>query len=239
MTTQKLFKRRVRERMTKTRERYAAARSHVAAKRDETEAADAANAGNEPAQIDLGPALELASDDKIVAATGRGWTTWFALLDRWGGRERQRTDIVAYLKNDLGSPPWWTQAIATGYQRTRGTRAKHQQADGFTIYASKTIRVPVDTLFEAFVDDESRRRWLTDGAMSNRSSQRGKVARFDWAGDGSRVMVTFDAKGADRSTAYVAHERLPDAAAGEAAKVAWKARLGVLATHLAPGVTGG
>ena len=232
MTTQKLFKRRVRERMSKTGERYAAARSHVAAKRDEAEAADPAS---DAAQIDLGPALELASDEKIVAATGRGWANWFALLDRWGGRDRLRTDIVAYLKNDLGSPPWWTQAIATGYQRTRGTRAKHQQADGFTIYASKTIAAPVDVLFHAFVDDATRGRWLTDGAMSNRSSQRGKVARFDWAGGGSRVMVTFDAKGAEKSTAYVAHERLATAADGDAAKAAWKARLATLAEVLKAG----
>jgi hypothetical protein len=30
-------------------------------------------------------------------------------------------------------------------------RLKHQQADGFTIYASKTIAVPVDVVFDAFV----------------------------------------------------------------------------------------
>ena len=222
MTTQKLFKQLVRERMTKTGERYAAARSHVAVKRDEVEAS----------KIDLGPALELASDDRIIAATGRSWTTWFAILDRSGGRKRTRTETVAFLKNDLGSPPWWTQAIATGYERTRGLRAKHQQVDGFTIYASRTVGVPLETLFAAFVEDAARTRWLTDGAMSTRSARPGKVARFDWADGAGRVEVTFEAKGPDRSTAHVTHSRLPDPAAGEAAKVAWKARLAALATFV-------
>ena len=37
-----------------------------------------------------------------------------------------------------------------------------------------------------------------------RRSQPGKVARFDWAGGESRVMVTFEGKGPGRATAHVA-----------------------------------
>ena len=113
-------------------------------------------------------------------------------------------------------------------------RKKHQQADGFTVYASKTFAVPLDVLFEAFVDERTRARWLNDGAMSvrTRGTQSGKVARFDWAGDDTRVMVTFEGKGPGRATAHVAHERLPDAAAGEAAKAAWRARLASLKSSL-------
>jgi uncharacterized protein YndB with AHSA1/START domain len=111
-------------------------------------------------------------------------------------------------------------------------RKKHQQADGFTVYASRTVGVPLDVLFDAFVDDAKRAAWLEDGAMSVRGAQPGKVARFDWAGDESRVMVTFEGKGPERATAHVAHERLPDAASGEAAKSAWRARLAALKSSL-------
>jgi hypothetical protein len=45
-------------------------------------------------------------------------------------------------------------------------------------------------------------------------------------------MVTFEGKGPGRATAHVAHERLPDAAAGEAAKTAWRARLAALKSSL-------
>ena len=224
MTTQKLFKRRVRERMSKTGERYAAARRQVGRQRPSVE-------GDPP---DVASAMELASDAKLHEATGRYWLEWIAVLDAWGATGHKHGEIVEFLSREHAVPPWWRQAVTNGYERARGMRKKHQQADGFTVYASKTFSVPLDVLFDAFVDDGTRTGWLKDGAMSvrPRGTQPGKVARFDWAGDESRVMVTFEGKGFDRATAHVAHERLPNAAAGEAAKVAWRARLGALKATL-------
>ena len=222
MTTQKLFKRRVRARMANTGERYTAARRQVAPVREQLET-DRAR---------LASARELASDEKLTEATGKDWQAWIAILDGWGAREHRHAEIVAYLRSDHAVPAWWTQTITNGYERARGLRAKHQQADGFTIYASKTIAVPLDTLFDAFVDEPSRARWLADGQMSLRSSQRGKVARFDWANGRTRILVTFEAKGPAKATAHVSHERLPDADAAEAAKAAWKKRLAALQGYL-------
>jgi uncharacterized protein YndB with AHSA1/START domain len=111
-------------------------------------------------------------------------------------------------------------------------RIKHQQATGFTVYASRTVGVPLETLFRAFVDDATRAAWLRDGTMSPRSSQPEKVARFDWADGASRILVTFEEKGPSRSTAHVAHERLSNATEAEAAKAAWKQRLAALKDFL-------
>jgi hypothetical protein len=224
MTTQKLFKRRVRERMAKTGERYAVARLQVGRGRTQPEA--------DPP--DVASAMELASDAKLHEATGRYWLEWIAILDEWGATAHKHGEIVDFLSREHAVPPWWRQAVTNGYERARGMRKKHQQADGFTVYASKTFGVPLDVLFDAFVDDRTRAGWLKDGSMSVRArgTQPGKVARFDWAGDDSRVMVTFEAKGQGRATAHVAHERLPDAAAGEAAKAAWRARLAALQSSL-------
>ncbi len=222
MTTQKLFKRRVRERMAKTGERYAAARRQLVQARDRVEA--------DPP--DVASAMEIASDAKLHEATGRYWLEWIAILDAWDGRGHKHGEIVEYLSREHSVPPWWRQAVTNGYERATGMRKKHQQADGFTVYASKTVGVPLEVLFDAFVDDAKRAAWLEDGAMSVRGAQPGKVARFDWAGDESRVMVTFEGKGPGRATAHVAHERLPDAASGEAAKSAWRARLAALKSSL-------
>ena len=222
MTTQKLFKRRVRQRMSKTGERYAAARLQVGRQRHRAEA--------EPP--DVASAMELASDARLHEATGRYWLDWIAVLDEWGATAHKHGEIVEFLNREHGVPPWWRQAVTNGYERARGMRKKHQQADGFTVYASKTVGVPLDVLFDAFVDDRTRAAWLVDGDMSVRGSQPGKVARFDWAGDASRVMVTFEGKGPGRATAHVAHERLPDAAAGEVAKLAWRGRLAALKSSL-------
>jgi hypothetical protein len=222
MTTQKLFKRRVRERMTKTGESYAAARRNVARTRDRVEMA----------KTDLAGALELASDEKVTEATGQGWHAWLALLDRWGARARNHRQTVDFLINEQAVPGWWAQCITNGYERTRGLRLKHQQADGFTIYASRTVGAPLEALFQAFVDEPTRGRWLTDGTMRLRTAQPGKVARFDWDEGPTRLLVTFEGKGPAKATAHVAHERLPDADTAEVAKALWKKRLTALKSFL-------
>jgi hypothetical protein len=56
-------------------------------------------------------------------------------------------------------------------------------------------------------------------------------ARFDW-GDGSRVSVTFEAKGETRSALAVEHERLPDTEIATSIKAFWQERLTVLKAEL-------
>jgi hypothetical protein len=129
-------------------------------------------------------------------------------------------------------PGWWAQAITNGYERATGMRRKHQQADGFTIYASKTIAVPAEVLFDAFVDARRRNEWLSDATMPLRTSVPDHVARFDWNGGPTRLSVTFDAKGPAKCSVAVAHERLPDADEAEKAKTSWKARLVQLKSYL-------
>jgi Domain of unknown function (DUF4287) len=222
MTKQRSFKRRIRERMSTTGERYAAARSQVSQKRDRVQAARAR----------LAATADRPSDDKVVAVTGRRWEAWFSILDRWGARERKHGETVAFLMEEHGVPGWWAQAITMWYERARGMRLKHQQADGFTVYASKTIAVPLEVLFAAFVDPRSRRRWLTDGTMSLRTSQPGHTARFDWGDGSTRVSVSFVDKGPAKATVAVAHERLPDPDEAETAKAAWRERLSDLKSFL-------
>jgi uncharacterized protein YndB with AHSA1/START domain len=224
MTKEKSFKGRVRERMSKTGERYTAARSHVSQKRDRVGAARAR----------LAATTERPSDDKIKEATGRKWAAWFSILDRWGARERKHGETVGFLMDRHDVPGWWAQSITMWYERARGMRLKHQQADGFTVYASKTIAVPVDVLYDAFVNPRSRRKWLNDGRMSLRTSQPGHTARFNWVDDSTRLSVSFDDKGPSKSAVAVAHERLPDADEAEMAKASWRERLANLKSFLEP-----
>ncbi|MGH2787772.1 MAG: hypothetical protein ACRDJV_07655 [Actinomycetota bacterium] len=222
MTESKSFKRRVRERMSKTGESYTAARGQVAQKRDRVQAA----------RTRLAADAKLVSDDKIKEATGRRWDAWLSILDRWGARDRKHGETVGFLMAEHDVEGWWAQTITVGYERARGMRLKHQQADGFTISASKTIAVPLDSLFDAFVNSRKRRKWLTDGAMSLRTSQPGRSARFNWEDGSTRVNVGFIDKGPSKSTVALAHERLADADEAETAKALWKERLGELRSFL-------
>lgn len=222
MTTDKTLKRRVRERMVETGERYAAARSQVVRKRDRITAATERLSTDD----------DRPSDEALLTATGKGWDDWFAILDTWGGTTRTHTATATHLRKDLGVPGWWAQSITVSYQRARGLRLKHQQADGFTVSASRTIDVPMQAVFDAFAQPAIRRRWLTDGELTRRSSRPPRMARFDWEGGPSRLLVSFQDKGPAKTTVTVSHERLSDPDEAEAAKLAWRQRLGSLKASL-------
>jgi hypothetical protein len=90
------------------------------------------------------------------------------------------------------------------------------------------VAVPVERLYEAFVDESLRERWLPEGGLRERTASRPKSARFDWGDGGSRVNVTFVAKGDAKSAAAVWHERLADAEEAEPMKALWRDRVAVL-----------
>ncbi len=104
MTTQKTFKRRVRARMAKTRESYTAARRKL---------------------VDARPAVE-----KVVAATGRTWDSWFGLLDAWDAAARTHTETARWLRELHAVPSWWSQSITVAYEQARGLRVPGQQVSG-------------------------------------------------------------------------------------------------------------
>jgi len=219
MTTQKTFKRRVRDRMAKTGESYTAARRQLIA------------GGDQP---DPGtPTYEtVVSDDKMLAATGRRHADWFAILDAWGGTDHDHTEIARHVIEDLGVAGWWGQSITVSYERARGLRAVGQMKDGWTINASKTVAVPVGELFDAVEDDDVRKAWLPDAALTTRTATRPRSARYDWEDGSTRVIVSFEAKGPRKATVYVSHERLPDADTAEAMKAYWRSALVDLKAHL-------
>jgi hypothetical protein len=217
MPTQRSFKRLVRARMQKTGESYTAARAMLLA-------------AEEPKATE-GPALSM-SDDAIRAKTGRGWEAWFDLLDDWGAADRPRAQAVDWLADEHGIEGWNAAAVTVNYQRARGLRAVGEHPDGFTVTASKTIAVPVDRLFEAFVEADERARWLPAAQLRVRSSSKPKSARFDWGDGATRVVVAFVAKGDGKSTAALAHERLPDAEEAERMKAFWRDGVAALKEQL-------
>jgi hypothetical protein len=90
------------------------------------------------------------------------------------------------------------------------------------------VAVPVDRLYDAFVDDSLRARWLPDGELRERTATKPKSARFDWGDGDTRVVVGFEAQGESKSTAALQHERLPDAEEAERMKTYWRERVTTL-----------
>jgi uncharacterized protein YndB with AHSA1/START domain len=168
----------------------------------------------------------LTSEEAVQRRTGRGWEEWLALLDGSGAVERKHGEIVEWLMGEHGVSGWWAQTITVTYERERGLRRPGSGRDGvFEASASKTVAVPVERLYEAFVDPAQRERWLPGAVLRERTTQPGRSARFDWEDGSTRVVVGFEAKGAEKSVAALIHEKLPDAAAAERSKSYWRERL--------------
>jgi hypothetical protein len=167
---------------------------------------------------------ERMSDEAVKAKTGRTWDEWFAILDAAGAREMGHKEIVAYLSQQQGVGPWWQQMVTVTYEQARGRREKHQTASGYQASVTRTLAAPVDRVFDAWNDEEVRRKWLPVAKMTVRKATPGKSLRIVWE-DGSRVDVNLYAKGEARSQVSVDQTKLPDAGAVARAKGYWKQAL--------------
>ena len=177
-----------------------------------------------------GPSALATSDETIRRRTGRGWDEWFDALDHWGAQERTHREIARWVAEQQGVDPlaWNAQAVAGSYELIRGLRVVGEHVDGFTVTASRTVAVPVDRLYEAFVDAQVRGRWLPDAVLRQRTSQPGRSARFNWLDGTTRVNVVFTAKDETRSHVALQHERLPDARAAQGTRDYWREHLASL-----------
>jgi hypothetical protein len=128
VTENKALQRDVRRRMTKTGERYTAARRNV----------------TKPPPRVADPGM---SDASVQRGSGRTWDEWFAILDTWGASRRKHPEIARFLSERHGVPGWWAQTVTVGYERARGMRAPNERPDGFTTSVSKTLPVPAEAWF--------------------------------------------------------------------------------------------
>jgi hypothetical protein len=112
------------------------------------------------------------SEEAVRGATGRDYDEWFALLDAWEAVSRAHGEIAAWLIGEHRIDNWWAQTITVEYERARGLRPPGGGRDGlFTVGASKTVAVPVERLFEAFLNAELRERWLPGVVLRARRSR--------------------------------------------------------------------
>lgn len=246
MPTQKVFKQRVRARMTKTGESYTAARHQLLRKATNPQpgpspevphaatGSESMVAEREPTSLaarSIPPDAPLVADAAMIRATGKGHAEWFAILDAWGATDHTHTEIARWLNETQGAPGWWIQNITVSYERARGMRARHQMANGFSISVTRTIDVEPEGALAAFTDETVRATWLS-APMRQRRTRARNVARFDWDEPPSRVVVSLAPKGDGRTAITVGHEQLPDAQAGEQFKDRWREWLAALKTVL-------
>ena len=216
MPIQKDLKRLVRSRMKKTGEAYTAARLQVLRKREPSvNYADVAG----------------MSDAVVHKKTGRTWAEWVRVLDEARAVEMPHREIAQFVSS-LGTPSWWTQMVTVGYERIRGLREKGQRRGGlYEAGKSRTFNVPIETLYDAFANARTRRRWLT-AEVTVRTAAQNKRMRLTWDDD-TLVELGFTAKGSAKSVVAVVHQKLPNKSAIDATKKTWAEHFDRLAQLLA------
>jgi hypothetical protein len=217
MPKNKDLKRLARSRMKKTGESYTAARAELV-KKGRMNFAERAG----------------MSDRVVSSKTGRTWEEWVTLLDARGARSMIHRDIARYLNEEQGVAGWWAQTVTVGYERIRGLRDIGQRRSGeYEASKSKTLRVPLSTLFRAFTVARTREKWLPGAKWTVRTTVARKSIRVTWE-DGTSVEIYFVAKGPDKSQVAIQHRKLGTRSQAARAKSYWGERLDGLAALLGP-----
>jgi hypothetical protein len=221
MTRHESFKRRVRERMEQTGERYGAARRALLggfvdpAPATPTDPTRRRERASEPEVDDLA----------IMRATGRDWDEWCDLIDAWPGNDRGHAAIAAHVAETYGVDGWWGQGVTVGYERITGRRVVNQMADGtFSAGKTRTVTGDVAVLRSLIVDVAGRDEVFPGLETRLRSKPESKALRLGVAIDGEAigsVLFSFTPKPDRRVMVNVSHDGLPDGAAVERWKQYW------------------
>ncbi|HEX2418243.1 MAG TPA: hypothetical protein VHJ83_09010 [Micromonosporaceae bacterium] len=102
-----------------------------------------------------------------------------------------------------------------------------QSHGGFATNITRIVAVPVERLFEAFVDESLRDRWLSDAKLRVHTAEPPNSLRADLE-DGTRIVVGFTAKGEKRAQLALVHEKLPGSRAVAERRAYWQEQLAVL-----------
>jgi hypothetical protein len=225
MTSQASFKKRVRERMAKTGERYSAAR-RVLIEQAAARSGDARVWVSQPEQ----------PDDSVKANTGKSWDEWCDLIDTWPEAEQGHAAVAARVLDEFDVTGWWGQGITVGWERITGRRLVNQMSDGtFTAAVTRTIGIDAGELRHMLYDDRDRVDLFGGMASEMRSRPGVKVPRIRL--DSGTISIAIEEKPGGRATVSVAHEKLSDPADVERSKAFWTDWLVALDESCEPGST--
>jgi hypothetical protein len=161
------------------------------------------------------------SEEKVKAATGRGWMGWFIIMNRANANAMPHKEI-AQLLHDKGCPSWWSQMIAVEYERARGGRKKNEREGGtYSVNVTKVMPVGLSKLFAAATGEKTRKDWFPAGAFEESSKTKDKYWRGKWKKD-RKLEFGFYAKGDGKSQIALEIGKLPTEADVEKERGAWK-----------------
>jgi hypothetical protein len=169
----------------------------------------------------------IITDKLVIEKTGKTMEQWFSILDKKGAKKLPHVEIfkLAGSIDGLNLLGEWNQNLfTTSYEWSRGLKERGEKAGGFEISVSKTIAVPIETIYNAWVNDKIRRKWLPEDIVIRKSTMN-KSARITWSDGETSLSVDFYAKASDKSQVVVQHQKIKDAANATELKSYWATML--------------
>jgi len=161
-------------------------------------------------------------EEKVKAATGRGWMGWFVILNNMKATTLPHKEVARRLKEEHGAPAWWSQMIAVSYERARGGRKTNERAGGtFAVNVTKVMPASLPKLFATATAEKTRKDWFPPGAFEETSKTTDKYWRGKWKG-AQKLEFGFLAKGDGKSQIALEISKLESAEAVETARAMWK-----------------
>lgn len=170
------------------------------------------------------------TDKVVVPKTGKTMAEWFDVLDKKGAKKLDSHGIYELVTSIDGLKPlgeWNCGLLSTSYQWDRGLRERGEKKDGFEISVSKTIAVPTEMLYSAWVDTDLRKKWLPEKITITKSTEN-KSVRASWSDDSTRLSIDLYPKGDGKSQMVVQHLKIPDSEMAANMKEFWAERLNAL-----------
>ncbi len=119
-----------------------------------------------------------ASDEAVLAATGKNWQTWFGILNQNGAAEKTHKEIAAWLISAgwlAESQAWWAQGITVAYEYEIGRRVLGETQDaGFNMGIQRTFPLSAEKIWLFLTSEKGLPLWL-GGVSSNFSLEKGSA----------------------------------------------------------------
>ncbi len=166
----------------------------------------------------------IITDKLVVERTGKPMEDWFNILDKKGAKEMKHIDIFNLVSSveGLKSLGEWNQnLLTTTYEWNRGLKERGEKEGSFEVGVSKTINVSINTLYNSWIDDKTRNKWLAKEKITIRKATLNKSARITWSDGKTSLSVDFYSKGEDKSQVVVQHMKIPDSKTATAMKSYW------------------
>jgi hypothetical protein len=116
-------------------------------------------------------------------------------------------EIAKLVHEKHGVGPWWSQMVTVGYEQLRGLRKPHQMVDGWKCSVSRTVEVPISSLFAAWSVEDFRQSWMGRQKLVVRKATTNKSMRIT-CHDQTGLEVNFYSKGRGKSQVAVQHSKL-------------------------------